>query len=75
MALFSKKVAVVTGSRRGIGLGIIKAIGRKGFFAVVSDIAGAVEAQPALDELKSLNLEFDYIKCDILKAQDRKRLF
>ena len=73
--MFSKKVAVVTGSRRGIGLGIIKALGRKGFFAVVSDIAGAVEAQPALDELKSLNLEFDYIKCDILKAQDRKRLF
>jgi len=73
--LFSKKVAIVTGSRRGIGLGIIKALGRKGFFTVVSDIAETVEVQPTLDELGSLNLEFDYIKCDILKAQDRKSLF
>lgn len=73
--MFSKKVAIVTGSRQGIGLGIVKALGSKGFFTVVSDIVEAAEAQPTLDELKSLNLEFVYIKCDILKAQDRKSLF
>ena len=73
--MISKKVAIVTGSRRGIGLGIVKALGRKGFFTVVSDIVEAVEAQPALDELKSLNLEFVYVKCDISKALDRKILF
>jgi NAD(P)-dependent dehydrogenase (short-subunit alcohol dehydrogenase family) len=73
--LFGKKVAIVTGSRRGIGLGIVKALGSKEFFTVVSDIVDAAEVQPTLDELKSLNLEFVYIKCDILKAQDRKSLF
>ncbi len=34
-----QKIALVTGSRRGIGLGIARALGKAGYFVVVSATA------------------------------------
>lgn len=67
-----KKIAFVTGSRRGIGLGIAKALLGAGWFVVLSDIIEKEEAQPVLDDLKAMGFEADYIKCDISKDADRK---
>lgn len=66
-----KKYASVTGSRRGIGLGIVKALAAEGYSVIVSDIVSAEEAQPVIDELKSQGIDASYIKCDISKAEDR----
>lgn len=70
-----KKIAIVTGSRRGIGLGIIKALAKEGYYPIVSDVVSAEEAQPVLDDLKANGIEADYIKCDISKDEDRKNIF
>jgi len=56
------KIAVVTGSARGIGNAIAKALGKNGYTCVYSDI---------LSELDGVE---HYIKCDISKAEDRKNL-
>ncbi len=70
-----KKIALVTGSRRGIGLGIVRALGKEGYFPIVSDIISAHEAQSVLDELKAEGIDAAYIKCDISKTEDRKAVF
>lgn len=70
-----KKIALVTGSRRGIGLGIVKALGKEGYFPIVSDVVSPEEAQPVLDELKELGIDAQYMKCDISKAEDREAVF
>jgi len=56
------KVAVVTGSARGIGNAIAKALEKEGFTCVYSDLAPQLE-----------NVEH-YIKCDISLENDRKAL-
>jgi NAD(P)-dependent dehydrogenase (short-subunit alcohol dehydrogenase family) len=60
-----KKVAVVTGSRRGIGLAVLNALALEGYFVVKSDISP--------DE-NALNKDIPYIRCDISSQQDREYL-
>lgn len=57
-----KKVAVVTGSKRGIGLAIAKSFETEGYLVVFSDIADEFDEVP------------NYIKCDISKEADRLNL-
>lgn len=64
-----KKIALVTGSRRGIGLGIARALGREGWFVIVS--ATAFQADDLLDELHGEGIDCVYRKCDISSAADR----
>lgn len=66
-----KKVAVVTGSRRGIGLAIIKKLAEAGYIVVISDVISAEEAAPVVSELKEKGFDADYIKCDISNEADR----
>ncbi len=69
-----KKVVVVTGARRGIGLGIAKELGLTGCYVVMS--ARSADAQDALDEMKALDLQdsCEYIQCDISNADSRFNL-
>ncbi|MCI8442787.1 MAG: 3-ketoacyl-ACP reductase [Provencibacterium sp.] len=69
-----KKVAVVTGSRRGIGLGIARALAKEGYQTVLSAVSPAETAQALLKELESEKLDVCYIPCDISKREDRERL-
>lgn len=64
-----KKIALVTGSRRGIGLGIARALGREGWFVVVS--ATAPQANELVDELRAEGIDCVYRKCNIAEAADR----
>ncbi len=70
-----KKIALVTGSRRGIGLGIVKALGKNGYYPIVSATTPSADAQPVMDELKALGIEARYIVCDISKQADRNNIF
>ena len=40
----AKKIALVTGSRRGIGLGIARKLGQAGYFVVLSATAAQDDA-------------------------------
>ena len=60
----AKKTAVVTGARKGIGLGIANALGGAGYTVVTCGTA----------ESAGSDFPFDYIRCDIAKSSDRKSL-
>ena len=49
-----KPVALVTGARRGIGLGIAKALASKGFDLAITDIVDDAASQSAIKALKKL---------------------
>lgn len=60
--MIDTRVAVVTGSARGIGNAIAKSLENEGYLVVYSDIAPENPQYPT------------YIKCDISKAEDRAAL-
>lgn len=68
-----KKTAIVTGSRRGIGLAIVKELLKESYRVVLCDVVEKAEVAPLLAELSAMG-EADYIRCDISKAGDRKNL-
>ncbi|MCI8623604.1 MAG: 3-ketoacyl-ACP reductase [Provencibacterium sp.] len=70
----AKKVAVVTGSRRGIGLGIARALAEEGYQTVLSAVSAPEQAEDLIQELTGEGLAVCYIPCDISKKADRERL-
>jgi 3-oxoacyl-[acyl-carrier protein] reductase len=70
-----RKIALVTGSARGIGHSIIRVLIHNGYLPIVSDIAEESNANGFLDDIKELTSEFGYIKCDISNQADRVGLF
>ena len=62
--MFKDKVAIVTGSGRGIGLGIATALAKEGCNVVISDIDQATSEQAAQEMLK-LGVKSLAIKCDV----------
>ncbi|MBR6790395.1 MAG: 3-ketoacyl-ACP reductase [Oscillospiraceae bacterium] len=68
-----KKTAIVTGSRRGIGLGIAKELLKSGYAVLLCATAPKEEAAGLLAELNGIG-EADYIRCDISVSADRKAL-
>ncbi|MDD4413765.1 MAG: 3-ketoacyl-ACP reductase [Oscillospiraceae bacterium] len=71
----TQKVALVTGSRRGIGYSIAHTIAKNDYLLILSDIIGEDEAAPILSEFRSHGYEADYIPCDISKESDRTGIF
>jgi 3-oxoacyl-[acyl-carrier protein] reductase len=67
----TKKIAAVTGSRRGIGLGIAKELAKAGYTVILSATGSKEEAAPVIEEFAANGFEVDYIKCDISKEEDR----
>lgn len=71
----NKKVGIVTGSRRGIGLGIAKELARNGYTVIISATVDESETSLLLNSLKSEGLSVGYIQCDIADKQQRDNLF
>lgn len=67
-----KKIALVTGSRRGIGLGIARALGQEGYLVVLSATTPVDDEVTA--KLTSEGIDCTYIACDISKTEDRIHL-
>lgn len=68
-----KKVAIVTGSRRGIGLAIAKKMLADGYLTVLCATTPEADVKELLEELNRLG-EARYLSCDISKKEDRERL-
>lgn len=67
----TRKIASVTGSRRGIGYAIIRELAKEGHTVILSDVISANDAAPVLEDLKAQGIDAGYIPCDISKAEDR----
>jgi NAD(P)-dependent dehydrogenase (short-subunit alcohol dehydrogenase family) len=67
------KVAIVTGAKQGIGLGIAKTLAEEGCNVVISDIReeGAKESS---EKMNSLGLKTIAIKCDVSKKEEVENL-
>ena len=68
----NKPVAIVTGSRRGIGKGIAASLGQMGYYVVLS--ATRPSADEVVQEMQGLGIECEYIKCDVSNSSERKML-
>lgn len=69
-----RKVALVTGGRRGIGFGIARALAAEGCDIVINGVSPESGAAPALDELRAFGVEAMYVQGDVAQAADRDRM-
>jgi NAD(P)-dependent dehydrogenase (short-subunit alcohol dehydrogenase family) len=70
----TKKVALVTGGTRGIGLGISKQLARDGFNLAVNGRRAEADVADAIGELKKLGAEVLYCQADVADAADREHM-
>jgi len=68
-----KKTAIVTGGSRGIGLGIVKQLGKDGFAVVIMAASPEETHRATLDELAKSDIEYLYIQGNISQHEDRMR--
>ncbi|MBI2650868.1 glucose 1-dehydrogenase [Candidatus Woesearchaeota archaeon] len=68
------KVAIVTGSDRGIGKGIAIAFAKEGCNVVISDHKGDKPSKDAVNEIKKLGSSTIFVKADVSKAKDMENL-
>lgn len=69
-----KKIAIVTGARRGIGLAIAKKMMLDGYTVVMCAVTGENEVIDLMQEMNKIG-EAYYCKCDISIEKDRESLF
>lgn len=71
--MFKDKVAIITGSGQGIGLGIATALAKEGCNIVISDINQATSEQAA-QEMEKLGVKSLAVKCDVSKKDEADNL-
>jgi 3-oxoacyl-[acyl-carrier protein] reductase len=69
-----KRVALVTGGGRGIGLGIAKQLARDGFDLALSGRSDASKVAEAVETLEGLGAQVLYCSGDVAAADDRAAL-
>jgi NAD(P)-dependent dehydrogenase (short-subunit alcohol dehydrogenase family) len=70
----SKKVALITGGSRGIGLGIARALAAEGWCLAINGVRPEESVGHTLDELRTTGVEVIYVQGDIGQGEDRVRM-
>lgn len=70
----TKRVAVVTGANRGIGLEICRQLTKRGDFCVVLTSRDEDKGRVAVDELRAAGLTVDYQRLDVTDERDGNAL-
>lgn len=74
MKILEGKVAIVTGSGRGIGKGIAKVLAQKGASVLITDVVEE-NAKEAVAEIEAEGGKADYVICDVSKEDDSKKIY
>ncbi len=74
MGKLEGKVAIVTGSNRGIGKGIAIAFAKEGCKVVVNNFKEDSEGKEVVNEIKKLGIDAIFVKADVSKDKDMKNL-
>jgi NAD(P)-dependent dehydrogenase (short-subunit alcohol dehydrogenase family) len=69
-----KGVALVTGSRRGIGLGVALELAKAGYHAVINGTKSRDESQESIRAVQSTGVDCHYIQADISNREDHDRI-
>jgi 3-oxoacyl-[acyl-carrier protein] reductase len=69
-----RRVALVTGGTRGIGLGIAVKLAEAGFTVAITGRRSVEEVQPVLAQLTERSPGAIYIQADVASTADRQRL-
>ena len=69
-----KKVALITGGSRGIGLGIARALAAEGWNLAINGMRPESGVQEVLGELQALGIEVIYCQGNIGAGKDRRRM-
>jgi 3-oxoacyl-[acyl-carrier protein] reductase len=70
----TEDVALVTGSRRGIGLGIAMALAKGGFNVMLNGTSPPSTAAEAIERVRSTGCITEYFQADISVGADREKL-
>jgi 3-oxoacyl-[acyl-carrier protein] reductase len=69
-----RRVALVTGGTRGIGLGVSRALAREGWSLALCGLRSRDQVEDVLDELSASGGQVEYWPADIGSASDRTQL-
>jgi NAD(P)-dependent dehydrogenase (short-subunit alcohol dehydrogenase family) len=69
-----KKIAIITGGTRGIGFAVSLRLAKDGFAVALAGTREEGACRSSLDALKSLTPDVLYIRADVSRGDDRKRL-
>jgi 3-oxoacyl-[acyl-carrier protein] reductase len=70
----NRKLALVTGARRGIGLGIAQKLAADGCDIAIADIVAPDEAADAVSSIQQLGAQVLYCQADVSSGSDRARI-
>ena len=70
----TKRLALVTGGTRGIGLGIARELAQDGWDLALCGVRPAADVSAVLSEIQQTGVAAHYITADLSRPQDRHRL-
>lgn len=69
-----KKVALVTGGSRGIGLGIVNQLAMQGFNLAINGMRAEEDVSDVIENIKSMGVDVIYCKGNVALTADRKAI-